>query len=326
MNALPNDSIDSNSPRFRSPGSVYRVKQAVTLMLIALGLSMVPFHSVLARLHDDDPIPGAPMARVSTDNVVLTIMEQRNIPCRVPGIVLSSEIEEGTLLKPGSPVMAIDDRKSVLDVNRLTQELNKTMKEASSRVELEYQKKSIEVAQAELNRALISNQRQQGSVAQSEIDQLNLQVQKAVAEKDKIEFQIELKNMTTKIRQAELAIGKQKVADHKIDSPIAGMVEEVMKRPGEWVEMSEPVCRIVRLDKLRAEVLIPADIAMNGLAGSQGFFTPKLKSLKGQTYPAKVTFVAPKAVPLSAKVKVWIEIDNSELKLVPGLTGSLTIK
>lgn len=264
-------------------------------------------------------------ARFSTDSVVLKVMEQRNIPCRTPGIVNVSKIKEGQLVNEDDLLMALDDRKSRLDSDRLKQEHAKAKKEASTRVELEFQKRSIEVSQVELNRALNSNQRVDGAVAQTEIDQLNLMVQKAIAEKNKIEFQIGLKEMAAEIRGAEYAIGQQKVEEHQIYSPIRGMVVEIFKYPGEWVEMSEPVCRIIRLDKLRAEVKVPAEIALNDLVGSEAVFIPKLPSLNGKSFPAKVIFVVPEANPVNSEMRVWVEIANIDLKLVPGLTGRVTI-
>ena len=267
-----------------------------------------------------------PEYRFTANNVVTKITEERRIPCSTPGIILESKLSEGVMLSRDDLMISLDDRKAQLEVDRLKKELDKAEKEASTRVELEYQVKSIDVAIVELNRAIQSNQRTPGAVAQTEIDQLNLMVQKARSEKDKIEFQIKLKEMAVDVRKVELAIGKEKLADHKIRSPIAGMVVEVFRRPGEWVEMSEPVCRMIRLDKLRAEVKVPAEIALNNLVGSEAVFQPSLPSLKDMQFSGKVIFVDPEANPVSREMRVWVEIDNRKLKLVPGLAGKVSIK
>lgn len=263
--------------------------------------------------------------RFAANNVVLKISEERNIPCRTPGIIQSSNIREGSMLKLDEVIINLDARKAELEVTRLRKELAKTAKEASTRVELEFQKKSIEVAKAELKRAQDSNERLPGSVAQSEIDQLALVVEKAEAEHEKIEFQIKLKEMAVEVRKVELSIGEEKLADHQIKSPLVGMVVEIFKRPGEWVEMSDPVCRMIRLDKLRAEVKVPAEIALDNLVGSPAMFQPDLPALQTQQFSAKVIFVEREANPVSREMRAWVEIENRGLKLVPGLTGSVSI-
>ena len=297
----------------------------VRLLIILLAV-LLPFSASDRLTADDGPGTPDPTERFIANNAVLKIMEQRKVPCRASGVISASSLSEGVLVKQGQIVMTIDDRIAQLEVERLSKELAKTEKEASTRVELEFQRRSIEVAKAELNRALLSNQRQPGSVARSEVDQLNLMVQRAIAEKDKTEFQIEVRNMTSEVKRVELAIGKQKVEQHQIVSPISGMVVEVLKREGEWVEASEPVCRVVRLDKLKTEVKVPAAIALDNLVGSQAEFVPDLKSLNKKAYAARVIFVDPEANPVNASVKVWVEIDNPDLDLVGGLTGQLKIK
>lgn len=190
---------------------------------------------------------------------------------------------------------------------------------------MEYVRRSIEVAQADLDRATQTNQRLPGAIARTEIDQLNLLVQKSIAEKDKTEFQITQKQLLTEVRSLEVAVGKRKLSDHQINAPISGMVVEVFKRQGEWVEASEAIARMVQLDRLKTEVKLPASIALNGLLGSSAEFVPSLPSLSAKRFPAKVIFVHPEANPVNASVRVWVEIENKSLELVPGLTGSLRI-
>jgi multidrug efflux pump subunit AcrA (membrane-fusion protein) len=104
------------------------------------------------------------------------------------------------------------------------------------------------------------------------------------------------------------------------------MIVDVFRREGEWVDASEPVARVVRLDVLRAEIKLPATLALNDLVGTNATFIPKLDSPSlQQSYPGKVVFVYPEANPISADVRVWIEIENQDLKLIPGLLGKIEV-
>ena len=259
-------------------------------------------------------------------NAALRFIEERSIPCLASGVIKKSHVKEGTLVKPGQLIAEIDEDLARLDVQKLEKELAIAKKEASTTVELEYAKRSIEVAEAELKRATLANKMRAGAIADSEIDQLNLVVKKSIAEKDKTEFQIVLREMSSQVQDVALAIGRKKLANHQITSPIAGKVVEILKKEGEWVEVSESLARVVQLDKLKTEIRVPAALALGDLTGRMAVFRPNLKSLANKEYPATVIFVQPEANPVNASMRVWVEIDNQNLDLVPGLTGDLEIR
>jgi multidrug efflux pump subunit AcrA (membrane-fusion protein) len=259
-------------------------------------------------------------------DAVLKIIESREIPSKASGVILRCDIKEGSLIEAGQRLVEIDDRLSQLNVKRLLQEQKIAAEEAATTVELEFMKRSIEVAKAELARSLQSNQRLPGAVPRSEIEKLQLMADRAVAEKEKTIFNMSIKSKQATIRQLEVEIGQQQLLDHKIDSPITGMVVELYKRRGEWVDSSQPIARIIQLDKLKTEIKVPASIALGDLVGTKATFLPKLKSLQDRQFAGKVIFVNPEANPVNSTMRVWVEIDNVDLQLVPGLIGSVRLE
>ncbi len=259
------------------------------------------------------------------EDAVLRIHESRDVASKAGGMIQMSNIREGSPVKGGQLLMEIDSRMAKLNVERLANEKEIASREAASTVELEFMKKSIEVAKAELSRALQSNNRLPGAVPRSEIDQLMLVAERAIAEKKKTAFEMQMMGMQTTIRGIELSVGKRQLADHQITSPIDGKVVEIYKKEGEWVDASEPVAKVVQLKKLKTEIKVPASIALDQLVGTRAIFSPGLDSLKGETFEGTVTFVNPEANPVNRQMKVWVVIDNRELKLVPGLVGSVEL-
>ena len=259
------------------------------------------------------------------DDAVLKIYDELQIPCLTQGLIQMNQVQEGSLVKAGELVMEIDASLARLELEKLEQEWLMAKAEAASTVDLDYAKRTIEVAKAELGRALRSNQRSPGAVPTSEIDQLTLVVEKASAEQNKIQFQTELRTMLTQVRETDLKIGRQKLRDHQIHAPVSGMVVELFKKQGEWVQISEPVARLVRLDKLKSEVQVPAEVALSGLSERSAVFIPRLKKYQSRTYPAKIVFVQPLANPVNGTVRVWVEVENEDLSLIAGLMGRLEI-
>ena len=184
-------------------------------------------------------------------DAILKIIESRDVPSKASGVILRSEIQEGSLVKAGQRLMDIDDQMAQLKLQRLIKEQAIAAEEAATTVEIEYMKRSIQVAQGELARALQSNQRLPGAVPMSEVEQLTLLADRAVAEKDKTTFDMSIKHRQAAVREVEVKIGKQEVVDHQINSPITGKVVELYKRKGEWVDASQPVARVIQLNKLK---------------------------------------------------------------------------
>ncbi len=264
---------------------------------------------------------------LTSENSVLRIVEERNIAAQTSGLIHQTHIREGSLVTADQLMMEIDESQPRIELKKAEKELEMARLEAASRVDLIYVERSIEVAQAELSRAMRSNQRRPGVVPQSELDQLALVVNRSLAEKEKAEFQIEMRGLTSEIQQIKLELDKLKQTHCQIKSPMAGMIVEILRRKGEWVETSEAVARVIRLDVLRTELKVPADEALNDLIGATAIFHPKLQAAGVRpSYPGKVVFINPEANAISSEVRVWVEIENVDLKLIPGLTGRVEIE
>jgi len=104
-----------------------------------------------------------------------------------------------------------------------------------------------------------------------------------------------------------------------------GRIDEILKRVGEWVEKSEPVAKMVRLDVLKLEVKVPASVGGLELVGTKTEFTPRAKWLNGKSFVGKVSFVESEVNPVDSTVRVWLLIQNPDLSLRPGMEGSASI-
>jgi macrolide-specific efflux system membrane fusion protein len=120
-------------------------------------------------------------------------------------------------------------------------------------------------------------------------------------------------------------VGEHTIRQRRIIAPIGGIVTQVNRQRGEWVQPGQPIVRILRLDQVRAEGLASAHEVDGQLLGRPVKLTVELGQ-KPVEFSGKVVFVSPEVDPVNGQVRVWAEIDNRELKLRPGQHGSLTIE
>ena len=92
------------------------------------------------------------------------------------------------------------------------------------------------------------------------------------------------------------------------------------------MQPGDSVVRIVRLDRLKAEGFLPVKFAGLELVGSK----VRLRVAAGGDQPLEATgqvvFINPEIDPLNSQVRFWAEIENTDLKLRPGMQATLTVE
>src|SRR5690606_9679099 len=112
---------------------------------------------------------------------------------------------------------------------------------------------ALTVARAELDRAHKSLAEFPNSVSQSEVERIQLAIVQAESKRRQLEIEHRVAQVTCELRQSELKLAELKLERRAIRSPLEGVVVEILRRPGEWVEPGEKIMRLIRMDTLRAE-------------------------------------------------------------------------
>ncbi|QDT03159.1 dihydrolipoamide acetyltransferase [Rubripirellula lacrimiformis] len=232
-------------------------------------------------------------------------------------------------------------------------------KKATNLVRIAATEKASEVAKNELDRALASRRAYAQSISTSEIEGLRLAYEKSILETQQAKSEHEIEELSAQaeteaaaghlwlvqqskleLRQAEvdekinelnLELARQQtelanleVLRHQVVSPIDGVVVEIHRRPGDWVTEGEPMVRVIRLNRLRAEGFANLD-DVSALKRS-----PQV-NLRIQTAESvvqrsgKIVFVSPEIDPVNKQVRFWVEFDNSDLVVLPGMRLSLEL-
>ncbi len=263
---------------------------------------------------------------IRLDSVLLTLIEQVEVPAREAGELSAMHVREGQLVKEGTPLAQIDDREAVLTARKAQFERDIAAKEAGNDVHVRFHKKSREVAEAELRRAIESIEKYRKSISESEMDRVRLTAEKTVLEVEQAELELSKAKLTERLKANNVEIAERSIDRRKVVSPIDGMVVQVLRRRGEYVEAAQTVVRVLRINRLRAEGLLNARDLRGDLVGRRVTLSVTVPG-SGQTqFTGQVVFVSPEINPVNGQTKIWAEIENADLLLRPGLNGSMTIE
>jgi RND family efflux transporter MFP subunit len=268
---------------------------------------------------------GQPANQLTVDSVLVTLIEQVEVAARETGVLASIAVREGQLVEEGTLLAQIEDIESQLEKNRAQIELDNARKKASNDIKLRYAKKSLELAQADLKRAVDSHKRFANAVSEAEIDRLKLQADKAALEIEQAEHEFDLAQADVLIKQNELLIAERNIQRRKVPSPLAGVVVQINRHRGEWVEPSESVLRILRINPLRAEGFVNARDVTADLTGRPVTLAVDLPGKPKSEFSGSIVFVSPEVNPVNGQIRVWAEIENRDLLLRPGLRATMTI-
>lgn len=268
----------------------------------------------------------AELAPVRAESVLITLIDQAEVPAHESGALAEVAVREGQLVAEGDLLARVEDSMASLAMRRAKIELDIARKEATNDIQLRHARGAANTAKAELARATNSLEKYHKSVSGSEVDQLRLAVDKAEHEAEQAEHDLAVARLTTQLKQSEYDLASRSVERRRIESPIRGMVVEVKRHRGEWVQAGETVVRILRLDRLRAEGFAPA----SAVAGS---FQPRPVTVRVDLpghpraeFPGSLVFVSPEVNPVNGQVRIWADMENRDLLLRPGLPVEMTLE
>ncbi len=262
---------------------------------------------------------------VRIKGALLKIVESVEVSAEAEGILSEVNAREGQIVSQGSILAKIRDEEARLKLQEAMTELKIAVTQSENDVDIRFAQKSLGVSQAELDRARNSVRRIKDSVSKSELDRLDLIVKRDELQIEQAERDHIIAKLKSDLREIIVSQRKAMVNKHLMTAPLDGMVVSVERSQGEWVNSSDAVVRIIRIDRLRVEGFLDASKATFDLVGTPVSFAIDLPQFNGEGFRGTVTFVSPDANPVNSQVRVWAEIDNRQLQLRPGLRGELTI-
>jgi RND family efflux transporter MFP subunit len=262
---------------------------------------------------------------IHVDSVVVTLIEQVEVSAREPGPLVALEVHEGQLVSEATLLARLDDTEAVLARNKAQFELDIAKKQATSDVKARYAKKSLDVAAAEEQRGLESVGKFSKSVSQSELDQLRLSKERAALELEQAKEEQQIAALTAKLKENEVATATVNIERRRVVAPLSGVVVQIKRHKGEWVQPGDSIVRILRIDRLRAEAFLNSREVGGDLVGRPVTLSVDLPGASHTEFRGKIVFVSPEVNPVNGQFRVWAEVENRDQLLRPGLQGSMVI-
>jgi multidrug efflux pump subunit AcrA (membrane-fusion protein) len=228
------------------------------------------------------------------------------------GVIKSLAVMEGSRIQVGQELGKVKDDRALIALQKATYEWEVACKKQSSDIAIRLTEKAALVAVTEYERAVRANKEIPNTYAENEIDRRKLVYEKAQLEIEQAAYNRSLAEAEVAIAKTGLEQAELELRQHRIQSPVNGMVVAVKRRAGEWVEPGVTVVEIVDMDVFRVEgFLTVVEAAALSLQREAHVVIPVGDQALEKT--GKVVFVSPEANPLNLQVRVILEFPfNSE--------------
>ncbi len=239
---------------------------------------------------------------------------EMELKSEVGGRVIRSELD------PGMPVQA-GDVLCILDTGDLALEIEKIKDEyaAAKRRIAVGSSIALELANARDNLADFERLNKSGNFSDSDLVKKRREVQQ-------IEQRYELEKVNNALLiegyENTLKVKERQLAKMTITAPFDGVVSLVYARPGDLIGGNSPIATLISTSRT-----VEAKISEENFADLKLGQKASVRFLPygAWLYDATVTKILPTADPTTQRYIVHVEVDIAREKLVPGITGEITI-
>jgi multidrug efflux pump subunit AcrA (membrane-fusion protein) len=284
------------------------------------------------------PLPLQAADTVPVSNCTLEPDEEAQIPAQEAGVLTEILVHEGDQVSAKHHLAQIDDviPRAQRDVAYF--KLQAATKKSEDDVDIRFAKMAAKVAKVEYDEAEDANRKVPGTVTHSEelrrlLDWHKMELSAEKAEKDQLVAKMEAKMAEAELQTAEANIKRRRIEApswfDRAGKPLDAVVVELTQHVGQWVQIGEPVMRLVCMDRLRVNgVLKATDHRPSEIQDCDVEIAVTLPHLGRQTFTGKVVYVKP--VVESGFLQVRAEVENRKQNgvwiLNPGMNAEMTIQ
>lgn len=255
------------------------------------------------------------LAQTTTGDLVVggALISAKNnivVSAEAEGNITALAVREGSEVAEGAQLASIDDRvaKAAVEVAQYGRDAART--KASDDIEEKYAKAAFDVAFIDWQMDMQANAQRPNAVPAIQIRKKGLDVKRSELQIEKAKKDQVIAGKEADVKDAELRAQQVNLARRQILARFAGVVQEIKRHKGEWVNPGDQILKLIQFDVLVVETKVsamdynPIDIANRPVT----IVATQARGAK-QSLTGKVVYVD-QTVSVSKDFSVRAEIEN----------------
>ena len=247
-------------------------------------------------------------------SVIVQAEYEMELKSEVGGRVIKSELDPGKAVKAGEILCQLDTGDLALEIEKIKDEYAAAKRRIAVGSSIE-----LELANARDNLADLERLNRSGNYSDADLTRKRREV-KQIEQR----FELEKVNNALLIEGYEntLKVKQRQLEKMTITAPFDGVVSMVYARPGDLIGGNSPIATIISTSRT-----VEAKISEENFADLKVGQKASVRFLPygAWLYDATITKILPTADPTTQRYIVHVDVDIDHEKLVPGITGEITI-
>jgi macrolide-specific efflux system membrane fusion protein len=265
------------------------------------------------------------------ERCLVSLVDEAKVPAEEPGVLVQLLVARGDVVGKGQVIARIDDDQPQMEKRKAQAEHDQAVAKSKSDVDVRFAVASEEVAQTELDKALDANRRSEKAIPEVEINRLRLNQKKSELQIEQAKLELSLAALAAVSKGVEVEASQNGIERRLIRSPLDGIVEDVAKHEGEWMQPGDMLAHVLRTDKLRVEGYVdaarwdPEDVRDRPVT-----VEVRLANDRREQFQGRIVFVS-SLVESGGDYRVFAEVENRQTPaskqwlLRAGQTARMTI-
>lgn len=237
-------------------------RSRVTASLIVAALVVFSTAESLQAQQEEQMI-SAPVNHVGEGHVDLEfcrvmLISEVDVPAQESGPLMTIPVKEGQAIQQSQDLAQIDDSLGRLRLETARTKLDAASQKANNDLDVRAASNALQIAEKERKRnyQLYSK----GSLPKAEYDRSALEAKQAALQLEQARRDMQAATKEAQVEAYNVKAASQSIERHRISAPITGVVMEMYKQPGEWVNAGDKVARVARMDRLFVQGLLDSSL------------------------------------------------------------------
>ena len=263
---------------------------------------------------DGSDSPGRRAAnQFQLERTQVTLIDEIDVAAQENGLITEINVHEGSEIKADDKIAQISDSKAQAAKKVAQAEHEVALAEAENDISVRYAAAAAKVAEYDWRAHDAANRQAKGSTPEAEMKKLLLQWKKGELEVEKAQLELDVAKLTAKAKEAAVEAADDDIHRRRVFSPIDAVVIEIDKHVGEWVNPGDRMMRIVRMNKVRVEGILPiAEVSPTQVVDRPVTVETTLSGKRSVQFTGQIVFVAPELDISGKYYRVVAEVENRE--------------
>lgn len=290
---------------------------------------------------------GATSEEVNTFSAVARGIYESVLSFRVPGVLQTLTANVGTQVKADQVVATVDDRDYLLQVEDIQsrlkaaeaqlEQLQKGVRSEDLRIidnRIKALESSVNNVKTEYKRiqqlyAADAASKSQLDAMKTQLDQVQAQLQEAQEERSKAttggrEEEVRAAKANIRSIRSNLSRAKASLEDTRLKIPFQGVISQKHVSNFQQIGAGSPIYTLVDINRIELQISIPEQLIGSVTSGQK--VNVAFLNFPGKPFSGKITKVGVTADRQTLSYPVFVEVDNPNHTILPGMTANVILK